>query len=93
MNEELSSPTARAGHRPDVDLHGDLAGILSLAANEKGPLDVSGPMQDKLVAGKRNRLVLPGTNGKGRPDVRMANLVQQVKLVAGAGFEPATFRL
>jgi hypothetical protein len=37
-----------------------------------------------LVAGKRNRLVLPGGNASGRPDVRTANLVQQDKMVAGA---------
>jgi site-specific DNA recombinase len=47
----------------DIDLFGDLAGILSLAANKKRPLDES----DRSV--------------------------RQVKMVAGAGFEPATFRL
>ena len=46
-----------------VDLFGDLAGILGMAANKNGPLQGSDP------------------------------LVQQVKLVAGAGFEPAAFRL
>ena len=45
----------------DIDLHGDLAGILSLATAKKG-----------------------ADQG---PDL------QQVKMVAGAGFEPATFRL
>ena len=45
----------------DIDLYGDLAGILSLAANANRPLDESGLLQDKMVA--------------------------------GAGFEPATFRL
>ncbi len=47
----------------EIDLYGDLAGILSLAAQKERPLDQSDPS------------------------------VQQVKLVAGAGFEPATFRL
>jgi len=47
----------------DIDLFGDLAGILALAANKDRPLDESDPS------------------------------VQQVKVVAGAGFEPATFRL
>ncbi len=47
----------------DIDLFGDLAGILSVAAKQERPLDESDPR------------------------------VQQVKLVAGAGFEPATFRL
>ena len=54
----------------DVDLHGDLAGILSLAAGKD-----------------------EAHNKKGRPDVRTADLVQQVKMVAGVGFEPTTFRL
>ena len=47
----------------DIDLFGDLAGILSMAANKNRPLDESDPS------------------------------VVQVKMVAGAGFEPATFRL
>jgi site-specific DNA recombinase len=47
----------------EIDLYGDLAGILSLAANKDTPLEASDPS------------------------------VQQVKVVAGAGFEPATFRL
>lgn len=36
----------------EIDLFGDLAGILSLAANRNGPLDESGPLQDKMVAGR-----------------------------------------
>ncbi|WOS64637.1 recombinase family protein [Sinorhizobium fredii] len=76
----------------EVDLYGDLAGILTLAANAKGPLDESGPLQDKLVAGMRNHLALAGKE-KGRPDARTADLFEQVKVVAGAGFEPAAFRL
>ena len=47
----------------EIDLYGDLAGILGLAANRNGPLEASDPS------------------------------IQQVKLVAGAGFEPAAFRL
>jgi hypothetical protein len=35
-----------------MDLYGDLAGILALAANENGPLGKSDPSQDKLVAGR-----------------------------------------
>ena len=77
----------------DIDLFGDLAGILALATNENGPLDESGPSKDKMVAGMRNRLALQGKKEKGRPDHRTADLVQQVKMVAGAGFEPTAFRL
>ena len=47
-----------------IDLFGDLAGILGIAAQDKGSLLASDP-----------------------------HTIQQVKLVAGAGFEPATFRL
>jgi site-specific DNA recombinase len=49
--------------RHTIDLYGDRAGILGVAANKNGPLDESDPS------------------------------VQQVKVVAGAGFEPAAFRL
>ena len=92
-----------------VDLHGDLAGILQMSANkEKGralaprdrlelskrkeieqiesvvdPLGTGSelgyaPDKDTMVAGAGNHLALP--DGK-------------VKLVAGVGFEPTTFRL
>ncbi len=47
----------------DIDLYGDLAGILTLATNQDRPLDKSDPS------------------------------VVQVKVVAGVGFEPTTFRL
>ena len=46
-----------------IDLHGHLAGILSLATKAKRPLNESGPE------------------------------VGYMKLVAGVGFEPTTFRL
>ena len=72
-----------------IVLRGDLAAMLSYAANKKpGAVSGAGPealaVQASLVAGMRNRLVLPGGNAKGRPDVRTADLVQQVKMVAGA---------
>jgi site-specific DNA recombinase len=46
--------TPTEGGRLEIDLQGDLAGILSLATNDKGPLDASGPyvQQDKVVAGR-----------------------------------------
>jgi len=47
----------------EIDLYGDLAGILSLAGNKNRPLHQGDPS------------------------------VQQVKVVAGVGFEPTTFRL
>jgi len=67
-----------------IDLYGDLAGILTIATKKAVPLVQSGTgpyVQDKLVAGARTELnLLFETN-------------QQDKLVAGAGFEPATFGL
>ncbi|MEM7172433.1 MAG: recombinase family protein [Pseudomonadota bacterium] len=87
-----------------VDLHGDLAGILSLATGQaqseinghlsetlsqpgdagKEPtgMPLAAGSQDKLVAGECSQL-----------NLRSGNLSLQDKLVAGAGFEPATFRL
>ena len=47
----------------EIDLYGDLAGILALAGKKDRPLDQNDPS------------------------------VQQVKVVAGIGFEPTTFRL
>ncbi len=47
-----------ARNKLEIDLFGDLAGILTMA-----------------------------TNRSGRPEVRTADLVQQVKLVAGAGYQ------
>ena len=47
----------------EIDLYGDLAGILTLAANKGRPFDQNDPS------------------------------IQQVKVVAGGGFEPPTFRL
>ncbi len=56
-----------------IDLRGDLAGILSLAAKNVGGADAA-----KQI---------------GRPGSQAADLVEQVKVVAGGGFEPPTFRL
>ena len=55
--------TPNAEGKLDIDLYGDLAGILSLASAHTKPLGENDPM------------------------------VQQVKVVAGIGFEPMTFRL
>ena len=64
-----------------IDLHGDLAGILSIAVDSDKPLNLNGLLeqQDKVVAGMRSQHDL--------------NSIRQDKMVAGAGFEPATFRL
>ena len=55
--------TPNSDNKLEIDLYGDLAGILSMAGNKGKQLDKSDPA------------------------------VQQVKMVAGVGFEPTTFRL
>ncbi len=62
-----------------IDLHGDLAGILSVATNKDRALFEGDPFlsKGKMVAGVRNHL----------------DHSSQDKLVAGVGFEPTTFRL
>ena len=51
-----------------INVRGDLAGILTIALNRKGA------SQGKSSAGTQI----------GRPDVRAADLIEQVKMVAGA---------
>jgi site-specific DNA recombinase len=58
-----------------IDLRGELAGILAVAAGA----GLGGDVQ------KRRKPPLRAASS--------ADLVQQVEMVAGAGFEPATFRL
>lgn len=43
--------TPNAEGKLEIDLYGDLAGILALAANENRPLGKSDPLQDKVVRG------------------------------------------
>jgi len=49
----------------EIDLYGDLAGILSLAGKKDRPLDQSDPslQQVKVVAGARNHLYEHELNG------------------------------
>ena len=68
-----------------IDIEGDLAGILSLSQTSKkaAGLTPDDLMQIKLVAGARSGLDLQGGD----------DAAGQMKLVAGVGFEPTTFRL
>ena len=81
-----------------VDLIGDLAGILSIATKGDKPLVESGLSfinrsrqtddsvnKDAMVAGVHNDQNLLHINRGEKPS--------KVSMVAGAGFEPATFRL
>jgi site-specific DNA recombinase len=77
-----------------IDVHGDLAGILTIAHAKGPPAGADGGVsQARLITETRGRRNSP--KYKGRPDgaADVAELVQQVKLVAGVGFEPTTFRL
>ena len=72
-----------------IDVHGDLAGILGIAHAKAPPAGADGlVLQAKLVAetGRPQNL-------RPRRAADAAELAQQVKLVAGVGFEPTTFRL
>ena len=78
-----------------IDLIGDLAGILNVATGK----DItafqaeSGDLQVEMVAGGRNQQNL--RNKKGRPigAAQLREMISQVEMVAGVGFEPTTFRL
>jgi site-specific DNA recombinase len=74
-----------------VDLHGDLAGILAISADKQSqsPSLTSGlAFTDETEILKHKKLLEP-VKASRADDFGD----QQVKLVAGAGFEPATFRL
>ncbi len=65
------------------DLHGSLAGILGMATKEKAQPQLT----DQAIA--QQKAVIDGSkNNRSAPEG-----ASEVKLVAGAGFEPATFRL
>ncbi|CAH1686478.1 Resolvase [Hyphomicrobiales bacterium] len=62
----------------EIDVQGDLAGILTISTQSKNPAAGATGSQVKMVAGAGSNLHL---------------LPEQVKMVAGTGFEPVTFRL
>ncbi len=80
-----------------IVLRGDLAAMLAFATNKK-PGSEAGSVaarvaQSSLVAGTRTQRPLP-QNKSGPGGAALAcDLWSQGSLVAGAGFEPATFRL
>jgi hypothetical protein len=77
-----------------IDVHGDLAGILAIAhATPPSARSDGAPSERKPPLGTRGRLPLPESIGRPGGAAYLTDLAQQVKLVAGAGFEPATFRL
>ena len=77
-----------------IDVHGNLAGILTIAHTKALPVGADGVVsQAKLGAGTRDKHNLLKHKGRPGGTADVADLTQQVKLVAGVGFEPTTFRL
>ena len=83
-----------------IVLRGDLAAILRLAANKKNPavLSEAGVLgallsQVSSVAATRNTRSRRNGSGNAKTSAAEALEVSQESLVAGAGFEPAAFRL
>ena len=77
-----------------IDVHGDLAGILAIAHEKASRPENDDASQASSAREKRSRFNMPKNKGRslaGAADA--AELAKQVKLVAGAGFEPTTFRL
>ena len=83
-----------------IVLRGDLGAILRFAAGKKNPdfLSEAEALDNllspgSLVAGGRNSRSLRNGAGNAKTSALGATEVSQVSLVAGAGFEPAAFRL
>jgi site-specific DNA recombinase len=77
-----------------IDVHGDLAGILAIAHASTPLMAAEGLVsQAKPIAGTRRHHKLLNREGRPGGAADVAEIAQQVKLVAGVGFEPTTFRL
>ena len=72
-----------------IHVHGDLAGILAIA-HSKAPSAGADGAASQGIRGRHN---VPKNKRRPPEAADVADLVQQVKLVAGVGFEPTTFRL
>jgi site-specific DNA recombinase len=77
-----------------IDVHGDLAGILAIAHAKAPPAGADGVVsRGRVVARTQSHRNVPKSKGPGDGMADVAEIAQQVKLVAGVGFEPTTFRL
>ena len=79
----------------EIDVQGDLAGILTISAQTKNPAGGRGGSQVKMVAGAGSNLHLLPEQVKMVAGTGIDHNLQSapVKMVAGVGFEPTTFRL
>jgi hypothetical protein len=75
-------------------MHLDLAGILAIAHGKAPPARTDGAVGQAMPnAGIPGQRSLPKHKGRPWGTADVAEIAQQVKLVAGVGFEPTTSRL
>jgi site-specific DNA recombinase len=74
-----------------IDVHGELAGILAIAHASAASDEADGPSVASVGSGRFDMRKKNGRPQKGAAGA--SELAKQVKVVAGAGFEPTTFRL
>ena len=79
----------------EIDVQGDLAGILTISTQSKNPAGRAGSSQVKMVAGAGSNLHLLPEQVKMVAGTGVDQNLRSapVKMVAGVGFEPTTFRL
>ena len=79
----------------EIDVQGDLAGILTISAQRKNPAASAAGLQVKMVAGAGSNLHLLPEQVKMVAGTGVDHDLRStpVKMVAGVGFEPTTFRL
>ncbi|RQP04040.1 MAG: recombinase family protein [Paracoccus sp. BP8] len=92
VKEIVLTPDPQSGEL-QIEVHGDLAGILTIALERKKPAEGAGGSQSEMVAGTCSNQKL--RTQKSRPDgaAGVRDTGSQFEMVAGAGFEPAAFRL
>ena len=75
-----------------IDVVGDIAGILTVASQPGASGGQAGLLREAKGAHRR---YLSPYKGKGRPSraASACELISQIEMVAGGGFEPPTFRL
>ena len=76
-----------------IEVRGDLAGILTIALERKKPADVAGGVQVEMAAGTCSNQKLRTQKSRTDGAAGARDTGSQFEMVAGAGFEPAAFRL
>ena len=93
MIDKIVLTPKQCGKEYSIDLHGDLAGILSVAVGRKSKITEYDPFLQQVasIAYRDNNKSSDIVSGLCK-DFPMGSLCKD-KLVAGVGFEPTTFRL